>query len=284
MRGRPAPQSLDDFLGIVLTAFRKLRFRDYRMSTYENASWRRRRLPHVALSFMRMSVSIRGMFMSELAMFQSCSGVLLGICMLTGALPDDDDARRHGGELEFLILTAARAGEVLGARWSEIDLEAKVWTVPAARMKSGRQYCVPLSGRALAILAVVAKARFGDFVFPGRRHGSPLSDGARQQPTASDRVSETGQEMRPISRVKSRKLVLRMQLAMQWNRLMAWRCYWRRYRLERDTLDSKCNVKAERPIAQISAKRQSNRRSGREWPNGSFGTFTGCAGWVGGHR
>jgi integrase len=82
--------------------------------------------------------------------------------------------------LEFLILTAARAGEVLGARWSEIDLEAKVWTVPAARMKSGRQHCVPLSGRALAILAELAKARSGDFVFPGRRHGSPLSDGAME--------------------------------------------------------------------------------------------------------
>jgi|GEM_PF-6626576 len=79
MRGRPAPQSLDDFLGIVLTAFRS----DYRMSTYENASWRRLPPSHVALSFMRMSVSIRGMFVSELAMFQSCSCVLLGICMLT---------------------------------------------------------------------------------------------------------------------------------------------------------------------------------------------------------
>ena len=83
--------------------------------------------------------------------------------------------------LEFLILTAARAGEVLGARWSEIDLEAKVWTVPAARMKSGRQHCVPLSGRALAILAVVAKARSGDFVFPGGRHGSTLSDEAMER-------------------------------------------------------------------------------------------------------
>lgn len=104
--------------------------------------------------------------------------------------------------------------------------------------------------------------------------------------------------MRPISR-EIAEACLAMQLAMQWNRLMAWRCFGEAqgfdervvlilrpvgYRLERDTLDSKCNVKAERPIAQISAKRQSNRRSGREWPNGSFGTFTGCAGWVGGHR
>ena len=41
--------------------------------------------------------------------------------------------------LEFAILTAARSGEVLGARWAEIDLDAKVWTVPAARMKTGRE-------------------------------------------------------------------------------------------------------------------------------------------------
>src|ERR1700730_1722307 len=77
--------------------------------------------------------------------------------------------------LEFLILTAARSGEVLGARWAEIDIDAKVWTVPAARMKAGRQHRVPLSGRALAILETLAAARTGDFVFPGQRHGKPLS-------------------------------------------------------------------------------------------------------------
>jgi integrase len=47
--------------------------------------------------------------------------------------------------LEFLILTAARSGEVLGARWAEIDLAGKVWAVPAARMKAGRAHRVPLS-------------------------------------------------------------------------------------------------------------------------------------------
>jgi integrase len=77
--------------------------------------------------------------------------------------------------LEFLILTAARSGEVLGARWDEFDLDAKVWTVPAARMKAAREHRVPLSGRALAILEELAAARTGDFVFPGQRHGKPLS-------------------------------------------------------------------------------------------------------------
>jgi integrase len=54
--------------------------------------------------------------------------------------------------LEFVILTAARTGEALGATWGEIDTEAKVWTIPAARMKAGREHRVPLSGAALAVL------------------------------------------------------------------------------------------------------------------------------------
>jgi len=54
--------------------------------------------------------------------------------------------------LRFAILTAARTGEVLGARWREIDMEEGIWTVPAARMKAGREHRVPLSGAALAIL------------------------------------------------------------------------------------------------------------------------------------
>ncbi len=77
--------------------------------------------------------------------------------------------------LEFTILTATRSGEVLGARWSEIDLGAKVWTVPAARMKAGRDHRVPLSDRAMAILERLAETRTGDFVFPGQRPGKPLS-------------------------------------------------------------------------------------------------------------
>lgn len=77
--------------------------------------------------------------------------------------------------LEFAISTAARSGEVLGARWNEIDLEAKVWTVPATRMKAGREHRVPLSTRALAILEKLAEAKISDFVFAGQRPGKPLS-------------------------------------------------------------------------------------------------------------
>jgi integrase len=66
--------------------------------------------------------------------------------------------------LEFTILTAARSGEVLGAKWSEVDLVAKTWTIPAGRMKAGREHRVPLSGRALEILASLP--REGERVFP----------------------------------------------------------------------------------------------------------------------
>ena len=82
--------------------------------------------------------------------------------------------------LEFLILTAARTGEVIGARWSEIDLLHKTWTVPAARMKAHREHRVPLSVRALALLREMEAARESDdanaYVFPGSRRGKPLSN------------------------------------------------------------------------------------------------------------
>jgi integrase len=76
--------------------------------------------------------------------------------------------------LEFLILTAGRAGEVLLASWDEIDIDAQVWVVPDFRMKAGREHRVPLSPRALAILERVAEIRTGDLVFAGQRR-RPLS-------------------------------------------------------------------------------------------------------------
>ena len=78
--------------------------------------------------------------------------------------------------LEFLILTAARSGEVLGARWDEIDHEGKLWIVPAARIKGAREHRVPLTKRALAILKTIEKVRTGDYVFPGQKRGEPLSE------------------------------------------------------------------------------------------------------------
>jgi integrase len=80
--------------------------------------------------------------------------------------------------LEFLILTAARTGEVIGARWDEFDLAEKLWTIPAERMKAGREHRVPLSSRTLAILDELGALRAygGEWVFPGGRPGRPLSN------------------------------------------------------------------------------------------------------------
>lgn len=78
--------------------------------------------------------------------------------------------------LEFLILTAARSGEVRGATWDEIDLSAGVWNVPATRMKMGKPHAVPLSKRAIAVLKEAEKLRGVDnFVFPSMR-GKQMSD------------------------------------------------------------------------------------------------------------
>lgn len=77
--------------------------------------------------------------------------------------------------LEFTILTAARSGEVRGARWPEIDLTAKVWTVPADRMKAGKEHRVPLSDAAVDLLAKLPRVAGSDLVFPAAK-GGPLSD------------------------------------------------------------------------------------------------------------
>jgi integrase len=88
--------------------------------------------------------------------------------------------------LEFVILTAARTGEALGATWGETDLSAKVWTVPVVRMKAGREHRVPLCDAALVVLNKArpcALMRNGDLdpaapVFPGLRRSVPLAPGA----------------------------------------------------------------------------------------------------------
>jgi integrase len=92
------------------------------------------------------------------------------------------DLRRRDGvaarALEFTILCASRSGEVVGARWDEIDVAAKIWTVPAARMKARRKHRVPLSDRALAILAAMPCEKGNDHVFIGARAGKPVADKA----------------------------------------------------------------------------------------------------------
>jgi integrase len=78
--------------------------------------------------------------------------------------------------LEFLILTAARTGEVIGAQWDEIDLEEKTWVVPAARMKAGREHRVPLSATAVVVLQQMKEIRESEFIFRGGKKGKPLSN------------------------------------------------------------------------------------------------------------
>jgi len=77
---------------------------------------------------------------------------------------------------EFLVLTACRSGEVRGARWKEMDLEAREWRIPAERMKTGREHRVPLSAGALAVLRAARGLADGSGpVFPSAR-GGPLSE------------------------------------------------------------------------------------------------------------
>jgi integrase len=74
--------------------------------------------------------------------------------------------------LEFTILAAARTSEVLGAKWSEIDLDARLWTVPAERMKAGRQHRVPLSDSAIEIIRTMMASKHNDYIFYGDRQAT----------------------------------------------------------------------------------------------------------------
>jgi integrase len=96
--------------------------------------------------------------------------------------------------LEFAILTAARPGEALGARWSEINMAERLWTIPASRMKANREHRVPLSDAAMAIVEKMAAVRHSDFVFPSRVNGSPLSHTAlaKQPPAVGYEVTPHG--------------------------------------------------------------------------------------------
>jgi integrase len=80
--------------------------------------------------------------------------------------------------LRFAILTAARSGEVRGARWAEIDVEARTWTIPAERMKAGTEHRIPLTDPALDVLRLAKglATRAEDHVFPAQKAATPLSD------------------------------------------------------------------------------------------------------------
>ncbi len=77
--------------------------------------------------------------------------------------------------LEFLILTAGRAGDILNATWEQIDLEKGLWIISAKRMKAQRDHRVPLTSESLAILRPLYENRVSQFIFPGQKSGKPLS-------------------------------------------------------------------------------------------------------------
>ena len=95
-----------------------------------------------------------------------------------------DDLRNREGvsarALEFAILTAARSGEARGATWAEIDKKANVWTIPAERMKAGKEHRVPLTPSAMKIIEAMPKVEDSDFIFTAPRGGA-LSDMALTQ-------------------------------------------------------------------------------------------------------
>ena len=78
--------------------------------------------------------------------------------------------------LEFVILTACRSGEARLATWAEIDMATRTWSIPGARMKSGRPHSVPLSDAVVALLEALPKMEGTDLLFPGAKEGKPLSD------------------------------------------------------------------------------------------------------------
>lgn len=77
--------------------------------------------------------------------------------------------------LEFLVLTATRTSETLSATWDEIDWKRALWTIPAQRMKAGKDHRVPLSSPAVKLLSEMAELKINHFIFPGTKLGRPLS-------------------------------------------------------------------------------------------------------------
>lgn len=107
-------------------------------------------------------------------------GIKLGLVLPNARIALMSALREQKGvaarALELTILTAARTGEVLGARVEEFDVERAIWTIPASRMKAGREHRVPLSAPALAIVKDMIEVAGNGYLFPGNRAGKPFSN------------------------------------------------------------------------------------------------------------
>jgi integrase len=104
--------------------------------------------------------------------------VYSGVAEFMAALRDRDGIAARA--LEFLVLTCARTNEVLGARWDEINIRERLWTVPGARMKAGKEHRVPLSADAVAVLERIGPQRSSDYVF--------ADSGSKLPPWALDEI------------------------------------------------------------------------------------------------
>ena len=132
---------------------------------------------------------------------------------------------------EFLILTAARTSEVIGALWDEVDLEKATWTIPAHRIKAGREHRVPLSRAAVAVLQSMVEKQIGKFVFPSGREDQPLQQHGASRPPGTYSAGQTLQRMVSAARfaigrqnartipAKSLKWPLLTQSATRWKPL-----------------------------------------------------------------
>ena len=78
--------------------------------------------------------------------------------------------------LQFLILTAARTGEVIGAKWKEIDVNNKIWIIPRERSKTSNEHRIPLNNLAIDILRIMETRSSGIYIFEGLLEGKPLSN------------------------------------------------------------------------------------------------------------
>ncbi|MEN0087689.1 MAG: integrase arm-type DNA-binding domain-containing protein [Pseudomonadota bacterium] len=78
--------------------------------------------------------------------------------------------------LRFAILSAGRTGEVLGAKWDEVDFDASIWSVPAVRMKTRKEHRVPLTEPMIDLIRPLYDGRVSEYIFPGARYGRPLSN------------------------------------------------------------------------------------------------------------
>jgi len=129
---------------------------------------------------------------------------------------------------EFAILTASRVGEATGAGWDEIDLEGAVWTVPAGRMKAGREHRVPLSDRALEILKGLPRAEGVALVFPNRCRRGKCINGATARRSKTHQRRPCGDFTRLQKRVQ--RLVRRQdQLSARSCGGRARACRWRQH-------------------------------------------------------